>query len=85
MDLVAEKKDSDSENHNSYARALIDSTSDTNTNTNTKEAADDETQARELRAGLHPLKVFSFLFFDPINSGGMNSVDLILFMFLLLE
>lgn len=59
MDLVAEKKDSDSENHNSYARALIDSTTDINP----KEAAADETQARELRAGLHPLKVF---FFFPI-------------------
>lgn len=44
MDLGAEK--TQSENHNSYARALIDSTS--------ASSADDE---RELRAGLHPLKV----------------------------
>ena len=52
MDMV-EKKDSQNNNNNQGASdtSLID-----------REAEDRERQARDLKAGLHPLKVYLFLF-----------------------
>lgn len=66
MELVAEKEsdqqnnnsnNSEKNNNTSYAQALVDSH-----DYNNKESDEfRERQARDLKAGLHPLKVFSLL------------------------
>ena len=69
MELVAEKKHSESYNAgeatNSTHSVAADSSSFVPENDNSAESHESrERHARELKAGLHPLKVVCFLLFD---------------------